>query len=288
MGSDAHVLLGSGDDHLLAWAEREVVRLERCWSRFLPGSELCRLNRLAGQWVRVSPTMLLALRRASQLVELTGGAFDPTILPALQRCGYDRTFREVPSQGDAPEGAACPSPGFRLEIDQEAQAVRIEAGTAIDLGGIGKGLAADLVAEGLVDRGARSVLVALGGDIRLCGDRPDGGWRIPIEDPRDPSVLWEEVLDGGSIVTSTTLIRRWCRGGRRFHHLIDPRTGLPADRGVAAVVAAAPSGWLAEGLAKAVVVAGVEEGRRILRRTRARAWIFTHGGTVVEVPCSPR
>jgi len=292
MGSNAHLLVGDADEKVVDWASRELERLEQCWSRFRPDSELSRLNAAAGTWVEVSPTLAGALGCAAELWEATEGAFDPTVLGALERSGYDRSFESVAPSG--PDVAPpSPVPGFGA-VDRDESAVRLPVGTGLDLGGLGKGLAADLVAEGLVDRGARTALVSLGGDVRACGEPPEpAGWSIPVEDPfTDARTLFEHRLTDGALVTSTRLMRTWSRGGRRYHHIFDPATGAPAERGVAAVVVHATRAFWAEGLAKAALVVGPDDGASLIERSGAAGWIFCDGGSTVVTArevlgCSP-
>ena len=288
MGSTAHLQVGDAPGPLVDWAVAEVERLEQCWSRFRPDSELSRLNASAGGWTAVSSRMLLSLERARALWSATGGAFDPTVFEALERLGYDRSFELVRNDTETRAvGSAIdePAPGFgAVEIDATASEVRIPPGTRLDLGGLGKGLAADLVAEGLVDRGARSALVSLGGDLRAAGDAPDGGWQIPIEDPfEEGSIRFERVLESGGLVTSTCGYRRWTHDGREVHHLIDPRTGAPSAAGVFAVVAQGPEAWWAEGLAKAVVVTGIDAAAALLHDTGVDVTVFLDDGSAVTV-----
>lgn len=293
MGSGAHLQVGGGTGPLLSWARAEVERLEACWSRFRPTSELSRLNACPGTWVPVSSDLLLALRRAHRLWEHTAGAFDPTILPSLRALGYDRTFRAMARTGSAAPHGLRATGWSTVEVDEAGPAVRLPDGCALDLGGLGKGLAADLVAEGLVARGATSALVSLGGDIRTAGAVPVGGWRIPVLDPLAPSSTWREaVLGEEAIVTSTTLLRRWERGGRLLHHLLDPLTGEPADSGIVAAVVRAPEAWWAEGLAKAAIVLGRGAGAPLLEGSGASATLFGGDGTTTTVglegvACSP-
>ncbi len=157
-------------------------------------------------------------------------------------------------------------------------------GTRVDLGGVGKGLAADLVARGLVDRGARTALVGMGGDLRARGEPPpDGAWDIPVLDPFDDTrVAFRFPLVEGAIVTSTTRIRSWTRGGRDRHHLLDPATGDSARTGIAAVVVAADDAWWAEGIAKSVVVAGPTNGARLAASTGVQAWMFLDDRRILE------
>ena len=163
-------------------------------------------------------------------------------------------------------------------------------GVRFDLGGVGKGLAADLLAEGLIERGARSACISLGGDIRAAGLTPDGlGWQIPIEDPfGSDSVMGTVPVAEPAIVTSTTLIRTWRRGGKVLHHLVDPRTGDPSSSGIVAAVVMAPEGWLAEGLAKAALVAGVDRGTALLEGSDVAGWLACADGSILRHGRRPR
>lgn len=289
MGSTAHIVVGDAPDGVVDWAPAELERLEQCWSRFRADSELSLLNAHSGVWVRVSRTMLLALTCAVDLHRVSAGVFDPTILDALEAAGYDRSFESVAPDADI-EPTPTPAPGFgNVEIDEDESRVRVPRGTHIDLGGVGKGLAADLVARGLVERGARTALVGLGGDLRARGEPPpDGAWNIPVLDPFDETrVAFRFSLVDGAIVTSTTRMRTWTRGGRDFHHLIDPVRGDSARTGIAAVVATAPEAWWAEGIAKSILIAGADAGLRLAETARVRAWIMFDDGRVHEIGASP-
>jgi thiamine biosynthesis lipoprotein len=127
---------------------------------------------------------------------------------------------------------------------------------------------ADLVATGLVARGAAGACVGLGGDVRVAGRGPDGGaWVIEVEDPFDETrTLCSRTLLDSAIVTCTTRFRRWTRGGEVLHHIIDPATGASADHGATAVVAVGDAAWWAEGVAKAALVAGIDDGIALLER----------------------
>ncbi len=282
MGSSARVIAGDADDVLLDWACAELEGLEQCWSRFRRDSELAHVHDGAGTWVTVSPALLLALTCASDLFRATGGRFDPTIRTALEAAGYDRTFENIATNEAAAVIDAAPGFGC-VEIDTARARVCVPPGVRLDLGGLGKGLAADLVARGLVQRGARSALVNLGGDMHACGEAPDGAWMIPVEHPLDESrVAFHLPLNEGALVTSTTRIRTWKRGGVARHHIVDPATGDSTCTPVAAVVGAAGDAYWAEGIAKAVIVAGVDDGLGIARANNVRVWCFLDDGRVVE------
>jgi thiamine biosynthesis lipoprotein len=125
----------------------------------------------------------------------------------------------------------------------------------------------------------------LGGDLRACGEPPDGdGWPVPVEHPCDASrVAFVHALVDGGLVTSTTRIRAWARRGHPMHHIIDPRSGAPTTNGTAAVVVAGPTAWFSEGIAKAMIVLGVEDGSALARRAQVDAWHFLDDGSILPV-----
>lgn len=176
MGSDAHVVVADAPPELLDWAEAEVHRLEAQWSRFLADSALCGLNAAAGSGpVATDPLLVLAVERSLELGAATAGRFDPTVLASLVALGYDRTFREVDPDAPGDVVGIGPARGpAGIVVDRAAATVELPAGVALDLGGIGKGLAADLVATGLLERGAGGAAVGLGGDVRVAGLAPGG------------------------------------------------------------------------------------------------------------------
>lgn len=255
MGSAAHVVVVGGSARLIEDARERIESLERRWSRFLPDSEVSDLNRRAGQAVVVSADTRLLVERAIDGWRLSGGACDPTVLGSVIRAGYDRSFVDLgPVVWAGPSVLDLGAAGIELVGDT----VRIPAGTGFDPGGIGKGLAADLVCGEILAAGAAGVCVNLGGDVRVEGEGPDGeAWTVAVEHEwtSDPVALLG--LADGAVATSTTLRRRWrdADGGTR-HHLIDPRTGLPSDTDLNSATVVAATAWVAEALAKAVLLAG--------------------------------
>jgi thiamine biosynthesis lipoprotein len=149
-----------------------------------------------------------------------------------------------------------------IEIDRAGDAIRLPAGLALDPGGIGKGLAADLAVQCVLELGVDGVLVSIGGDMTMAGSPPPtssgaGGWSISVEDP-DPSngELCRLVVSGGGVATSSTRSRRWVHAGHERHHVIDPHVGETSSTDLAAVTVIARSGWIAEAHATAALLAG--------------------------------
>jgi thiamine biosynthesis lipoprotein len=251
MGCDARVVVVGGAPHLGRWARARIADLERRWSRFLPTSDVSVLNRGTGFPVRVSSETTELVQRAVEAWRVTGGWFDPTVLGAVVRAGYDRSFDEV---------RACPRVGSSTLdggadlIEITGDLVRMPPGVGFDPGGIGKGLAADIVADEMRAQGAEGVCVDLGGDVRVTGVAPEGGtWTIVVDHPR-LGALARLDLEDGAVATSTTLLRRWEIDGRMQHHLIDPTTGRPAERAHVFATVVTGRTWTAEVLAKTLLV----------------------------------
>jgi thiamine biosynthesis lipoprotein len=248
------------DDHRAATIAADAAllmwELERCWSRFDPGSEISELNRAAGRAIEVSLPTLLLVRLACAGAVITDGLFDATVLGAVERAGYDRSFTTMSANSiaHATSGFERGSPG--IVVDDDARTVRLPRGVGIDPGGIGKGLAADLAVDAMLAAGATGAQVEIGGDARVVV--PDGPCAITVAHPDDGSILSTVALRDGAIATSSPRLRRWTRDGECAHHLIDPRTGAPTDNEIVCASVVAAHGWQAEVLAKAVCIAGTD------------------------------
>jgi thiamine biosynthesis lipoprotein len=263
MGTTVVVTVLAGDDtaagDLASWAQSRIAELERRWSRFLPSSELGRLNAgTRGRPMLVSPDTFRLVETALAAWRLTTGAFDPTVHDTLVALGYDRTFTEL-ERSDEPvlhRSGQRPAPGpSGIVTDPVLRAVTLPAGVSIDPGGIGKGLAADLVAEAVCAAGAQGALVDIGGDIRTCGHGPaEGAWIVEIDAPGGRTSRL--ALHDAGVATSSTRHRRWRTDHGTQHHLVDPRTGAPVDGPFSTATAIAPTAWLAEAATKAALVRG--------------------------------
>jgi thiamine biosynthesis lipoprotein len=280
MGSDAHLVVVGGPPGLLDRAQGHVDRLERLWSRFRADSEVSELNRRAGTPVRVSPETVELVRRAVDGWWLSGGAFDPTVLGAVLRAGYDRSFETM---GATARPGSSPLELGASDIVVDGDQVCLPGGVGFDPGGIGKGLAADLVLAALLAGGADGACVNLGGDVAVAGTGPDGeAWTVTVEHEWSPEPVAWLGLAGGSVATSTTLRRRWENGGQVRHHLVDPRTGLPSDSDLNHVTVVAATTWAAEVLAKAVLLRGSDHAFDILGGTGAQALAVTASGEITS------
>lgn len=249
MGTTAHVIVNGGPDGLVRLARERIEDLEGRWSRFRPDSEISLLNRHGS--AQVSPDTAELVNLATTAWRRTGGRFDPTVYSAMNQLGYSRTFDEIGSPAMA---GTAPAPGC-ADIEVGAGVVRLPPGVGFDPGGLGKGLAADLVAEELMAAGAAGAIVNLGGDLRAMGDSEVGSWGVRVE---EPSVGFSVgiAFGEGAVATSTPLRRVWRQEGVSRHHLIDPSRGLPVgDRSPALVSVVAGEAWWAEVCTKSAMLA---------------------------------
>ncbi|HEY6798330.1 MAG TPA: FAD:protein FMN transferase [Kineosporiaceae bacterium] len=297
---------------------RIFARVERACTRFDPDSPLMRANAAGNSWHPVPQECSFALAEAARAHRYTRGLFDPRVLDTLVALGYDRslpfadgpvhlddvpaaprrrTGRAAVGLGRCPTRPAgrCPTgtqprwaTPWRPEIDMAGGRVRIGP-AAVDLGGIGKGLAVRWAAHALRAAGT-AFLIDAGGDCHLGGSGPEGaGWRVGVEDPAggdDPVAVLQ--LRDLACATSSVRLRSWFVGDRAVHHLIDPRTGASAARGLRAVTVVAADAAIAEVWSKALLIAGHAQVAALSRRhDLAALWVDDanrHGCSPVMAP----
>jgi FAD:protein FMN transferase len=227
MGCRSTIVVEGADGEALAeLAMIRIARLEACWSRFLPDSDVSRLNRAGGRAILVRPDTVRLLQAMAEATAVTAGAYDPTVLgPRIEPSRWS----------DA------------VAVDTDVGAVQVRAGITIDPGGIGKGLAADIVADQVIAAGAAAVAAMIGGDGRVRSIDGTRRWTIDIAAPDGSAMIDRVEVDDAAVATS----------GYRLAHLVDPSTGElcePGDVIQASVLAG--TGASAEALTKAVIVGG--------------------------------
>jgi thiamine biosynthesis lipoprotein len=250
----------SGLDAVCAAVERELGDVDDACSRFRPDSELAQLNSSDGE-ASVGRRLFDEIALALDAARATGGLVDPTIGRTLRLAGYDRTFSLVRLRdGDAFPAAFAPVPGWHtIELDEERRSVRVRGDVELDLGATAKASAADRAARAGAEAAGCGVLVSLGGDVAVAGDAPQDGWPIRVADdhaaPLDAPGPVVSIASGG-LATSGTAVRRWRSGTATLHHIVDPRTGRPAETPWRTVTVAAASCVAANVVATAAIVLG--------------------------------
>lgn len=265
---------------LLAQLPGKVEAIEARLSRFRPESELMRLNARAGEWVAVSEVLFDAVHAAKHAARLTDGLYNPLVLPAMLANGYDRSFEQIDQPAIRPAVPAADWRGIGLRV--KTREVRLPAGSAIDLGGIGKGWTAARLTDDLRAHGA--CLVNLGGDITAQGS-PENlpGWHVNIEDPHSGQSFIALWLHQGTVVTSGIDYRRWVTAdGQTHHHIVHPMTGLPAQTDIVSATIIHPHAPTAEAYAKAVLLKGSMDGLNWLqKRWYAAGMVIRQDGGVL-------
>lgn len=287
MGSDCEVRVvveGHRAAPILDRVEARIGELEQRWSRFLPDSELSKLNAHSGAPVFVSSDTFDLISLAIDAWRATGGLFDPTLLDVLRGLGYDRPFDSMGGQAPFAAQPTEPSPSDlnAIELHPHARMILTPPSMQIDLGGIGKGHAADLLYAQVREDGVTGACLDLGGDIRTGGVTAEGtGWGIVVDQPFCPGDDLVMIGIGeGSVATSSRLRRTWSTADGAAHHLIDPTTAQPAVSGLAAVtVVAARAAW-GEAHSKAALIAGPVEGAKLIEAAGLSALFVADDGAV--------
>jgi thiamine biosynthesis lipoprotein len=269
-------------------ALEQFHKVEAACTRFDPKSPLMQVNARPDRWHSVPPTLFRAIQEADRAHQRSKGMFDPRVLRSLVGLGYDRSLTfssdDVEVTEDAGAFRAAPGPWrprFRGGPDPQVQIGR----EPVDLGGIGKGLAIRWAHERL-EPDVDEFLIDAGGDIACRGCGPDGqGWLVAVENPRSGhGPLAVVALKDAACATSSIRLRRWRSGGRRVHHLIDPRTGRPGGSGLLAVSVIGPDPADAEVLSKSLFLEGGRGISSEARRANAAALWVRSDGSVGETP----
>jgi thiamine biosynthesis lipoprotein len=254
-----------------AIADAELAAIDLACSRFRPDSEISRLNRASGRLTPVSDLFATLVDEAFRAAEVTDGDVDPTCGGALVSAGYDRDFGELRAEAVSAPPTAGQVPGWRsVELDLAGSAVRLIRGAQLDLGATAKAWAADRCAGQIADKLGCGVLVSLGGDVAVAGLPPGDGWRVRVTDDHAAAADapgQTVAISSGGLATSSTTVRTWTAGLQVMHHIIDPRTGLPAR-----------SVWRTVSVAAATCIdANIASTAAIVRSEAAPAWLADCG-----------
>ena len=249
--------------------QNEVVRwvawFEARYSRFIPDSLIGRINTAAGEhWVEVDSETEALLNLCQEMIFFTRGVFDPTALPLMRLWNWKANPPVVPT--DAAVKAALELVGWRKLQRRKGAIFLPQPGMCLDLGGIGKEYAVDRVLALALQRGIDNVLVDFGQDVRVHGEPPEkGAWHIGLDDPKNPGHCWTGVaVTNHAVATSGDYVRNFFHQGRRYGHILDPRTGYPVNNGTLAVSVIAPHCTFAGILSTTVFVLGPKEGIELM------------------------
>jgi len=266
----------------LAVVEEYLRRVDDAANRFCPDSEISRLH--AGG-TELGPVLRDLLEQALWAAEFTDGDVDPTVGGSLERLGYDRDIELVLDEGAPVRAVVHVLPRWGSVILRGSR-MWCPAGVRLDLGATAKAVAADQAAALVAESTGSGVLVGLGGDIATAGPAPEGGWQVRVQDAPDDPPTQVALPEGAAIATSSTVSRTWRHGGRRLHHILDPRTGEPAPTFWRSVTVAAPTCLQANAVSTACIVRG-DRAVDWVERLRLPARFLRYDGHVLTTGTWP-
>ncbi len=265
-------VVGSGREKLHSAVNKafeEMSRLEGMMSRYNDGSEVAALERGAETCVDVSQEMIDVVEKAVNVSILSGGLFDVTVGPFVRLWNFNEGEEKIPTENEIK--STLPLIGYRnIFVNRELSCIRLgKKGMRLTLGGIAKGYIVDRAMNVLRLNGVKNALINAGGDIKVIRESNEKPWRIGIQHPRDRQKIFATVdIYNGSIATSGDYERFFTRDGVRYHHILDPRTGMPAKSGVESVSIVANDSYYSDALATAVFVMGREKGLTLVERLK--------------------
>lgn len=256
---------GQNADAALDEAVAEIERLDALWSIASSDGEIARLN--AEKQITASADTLALLTRAKEISAATDGLFSTTIAPLMEAWGFTSGDYRVP---DEAELSALLAHVDDEEIAISDSTVTIPADAKVDLGGIAKGFTSARVMEIFRENGVENGILSLGGNVQALGTKPDGSlWRVGLQDPADERALFATLeLADKAVITSGAYERNFEQDGVVYHHIIDPRTGYPAESGLSSVTIVSDDGTLADGLSTTLFIMGKEAAVEFWRSHR--------------------
>jgi thiamine biosynthesis lipoprotein len=258
----------SGVRAVIAKAVEEIRRLENVLSEWKPESEIGQVNARAGEWVTVGPEALEVIGKGLWAGKLSGGSFDITFQALSKVWKFGSAQEQIPKLPSRAEVERLRRlvDYRRVELDEFGRRVRVGKGQQLGLGGIAKGYIVDRAAKVLREGGVQSFLAQAGGDLYGAGRKPDGSpWVSGIRDPRgkDGEMFAVLELTDHAFSTAGDYARSYVVGGKRYHHIIDPKTGYPATA-CRSVTVWAPDATTADGIDDAVFILGPEQGLKLV------------------------
>ena len=262
---------GDGGKDAVLKAKEELFLLDKELDRKEKSNEIFKLNEEKDK--KVSEDIYGLIERAKIISEKTDGNFDITIAPVMDLWGFYGEEFTVPTDIEIDE---CLKKVSYKNIEMSEDTIKLRNNATIDLGGIAKGYASDVVCKIIKNSGINSAIISLGGNVFALGKRPDGdNWRVGIQDPqnKDKYIGTLEIFDK-AVVTSGGYERFFEYNGEKFHHIIDPKTGVSSNNGLKSVTIVAKSCEYADGLSTALYVMGLDKAIDLWRKYKDFEAVF--------------
>ncbi len=271
---------GEYADAALSEVSSRLQELEKEWSATDSESPIYKADHSAGASVEITADTEELVRFALEMNSRTDGALDITLLPVLRLWGFTTGDYRVP---DAAEISQALGKTGASKVSAEGGRLTVPDGMMIDLGAVAKGCAADIAAKLLEEKGVRSAILDLGGNVQTIGLKPDGSeWKIGIRDPVGEGLIGTVSVEDKAVVTSGGYERFFEQDGKTYHHIIDPKTGAPAESGIASVTVVGEEGRMCDALSTSLFVMGADKAYDYWKREGGFEYVIvTDSGELV-------
>ncbi len=262
-------IYGENAEEILNEATQEVYRLEKEFSVNIEKSDVYQINKNAGKMpVAVSNETLHIIQKAQEVNKLTKGAFDITVAPIVKAWGFTTEKQRVPKADELSQLIPYVNSDW-IDLNTEENSVLLEKSKmAIDLGGIAKGYSSDYLSQWLRKKQVTSAILSLGGNITAIGLNEGEKWKVAVQDPlNEDEFTGILAIEDESVITSGGYQRYFEQDGKRYHHIIDPKSGFPAESGLISVTIIAKDGTKADGLSTALFVMGLDKAVALWRNS---------------------
>jgi len=271
----------SPDKEAPAIVFNEIKRIEDLLSKYKANSEISRLNKIGK--LKVSPDTFYIIKKSKEFWQASNGAFDITVAPLIDLWGFTDKNYFVPNDRKIKNVISLIGTNKIILNDKDNMIEFSVSGMKIDLGGIAKGYALDCAVAKLKEKGINSCLINAGGQIYCLGDKFGKPWKIAVRDPRREKFSGYLELKDKAVATSGDYEQYFMKNNKRYSHIIDPKTGYPADSGVISVTVIAPDGLTADALATSIFVLGKEKGEMLAKKFPATEVKIIETRDVLEI-----
>ena len=250
----------------------EASRLEQLFSKYNPTSEISLLNHTGK--LKVSPETFQLIKKSKEFYQLTDGAFDITVAPLVELWGFTRHETEIPAD-EKIKSTLLLIGSDKIILHEDNSVVEFMLPQMkIDLGAIAKGFALDCAVKKLKKNNINSCLINAGGQVYALGDKFGAPWKIAIKNPREPGISETLELKNQSASTSGDYEQFFLKNGKRYSHIINPKTGYPIDTQTHSVTIIADNGLTADALSTAIFILGKDKGAELLKKISGTKAIF--------------
>lgn len=270
------------DEALLDDCIRKVKEYEELFSRTVDGSDIDRINKAGGEWVAVSPETKAMVEEALSVCQKTDGALDITVGRVTELWDFKAADPTLPSADDLIKAVASVD---YTQVEIQGERLRLtDPQAALDMGGIAKGYIADRLGDYLLEQGVDGAVIDLGGNILTVGQKEGKPFAIGVQDPHNEGELIATLsVADRAVVTSGSYERGFTKGGVRYHHILDPKTGYPVQNGLASVTILCEEAVTGDMLSTACFVLGEEKGMALIEQTEGVEALFVRDdGTTVS------